>query len=151
MNTIYDLKKIRKSTKIKLVFMILATIFPIVLVTLLTAIKRDGIDQTVVQVLRYVISFAGEAFILYKMIMYIIILKSDSFAEKFLIKKNDERLIFIRQKYSSFSLKLILFIVLIGIIVSGFLNTTIFYTLLVVMGVMLLSCGFTILYYTKKY
>ncbi len=151
MNTIYDLRRIRKSTKIKLVFMILAIIVPLALVTVLTAIKRKGVDQTTVAVLRYVIAFAGESFILYKIIYYIAILKSDNYAEKVLIVKNDERLIFIKQKYSSFSIKLILFLVLIGVIISGFINTTVFYTLLGVMVVMIISILSSIIFYKKKY
>lgn len=153
MSGVYDLSKVRSTTKIKLVFMSIAIFIPIIIVTILTSInqKYGDVDKIVVEVLRYAITILGVLFILYKIVYYIRILKDDAYAETILIKKNDERLIFLRQKYSTFSLKLLLFINLIGVIVSGFISAIVFYTLLVSMGVVLVVCLSTFIYYYKKY
>lgn len=153
MSGVYDLSKVRNTTKIKLVFMSIAIFIPIIIVTILTSInkKYGDVDKIVVEVLRYAITILGVLFILYKIVYYIRILKDDAYAETILIKKNDERLIFLRQKYSTFSLKLLLFINLIGVIVSGFISAIVFYTLLVSMGVVLVVCLSTFIYYYKKY
>lgn len=153
MSGVYDLSKVRNTTKIKLVFMSIAIFIPIIIVTILTSInkKYGDVDKIVVEVLRYAITILGVLFILYKIVYYIRILKDDAYAETIIIKKNDERLIFLRQKYSTFSLKLLLFINLIGVIVSGFISAIVFYTLLVSMGVVLVVCLSTFIYYYKKY
>ena len=153
MSGVYDLSKVRNTTKIKLVFMSIAIFIPIIIVTILTSInkKYGDVDKIVVEVLRYAITILGVLFILYKIVYYIRILKDDAYAETIIIKKNDERLIFLRQKYSTFSLKLLLFINLIGVIVSGFISAIVFYTLLVSMGVVIVVCLSTFIYYYKKY
>ena len=90
-------------------------------------------------------------FIIYKVAYYGRILASDEYAKKVLIKKNDERLIFIKQKYSLFTVKMVVFLMLIAIIVSGFINTIVFVTLLITLAIVGLTWLITMIYYKNKY
>lgn len=148
----YDIKKVRKTTIIKLVFMTISFVIPIILYFLLGTLLKDhwtvGLD---VQVIRILILVLAELFILSKDIYYIFILKSDKYAMFVMTKKNDERLIFIRQKYSTYALKQILFLLVIGIVVSGFINEIMFYTLVCVLMVFIITTLITYIYYKKKY
>lgn len=148
----YDIKKVRKTTIIKLVFMTISFVIPIILYFLLGTLLKDhwtvGLD---VQVIRILILVLAELFILLKDIYYIFILKSDKYAMFVMTKKNDERLIFIRQKYSTYALKQILFLLVIGIVVSGFINEIMFYTLVCVLMVFIITTLITYIYYKKKY
>lgn len=150
----YDLQRLRKTTKIKLVFMSISIIVPILAIMILTPLSAKYFSDYVklpVKVLRYAVVAFGEIFIICKLVYYGRILGSEAFARHTLIKKNDERNIFIRQKYSLFTIKMVFFLLLIGIIISGFLSTTVFVTLIAVAVAIFLTEMITMLYYNKKY
>lgn len=150
----YDLEKLRKSTKIKIVFMSISIALPIILVLVMASLSRKYFSDYVnisVKVLTFIVLAIGEAFVITKVVRYGIILGSEKYAQKILIIKNDEREIFIRQKSAVFTIKMLFYLMLIAILVTGFLNTTIFVTLCIVCGVLFLTSVITSLYYKKKY
>lgn len=150
----YDLERLKRTTKIKLVFMSISIIIPIIAMFILEPLSRKYFSDYVklpVKVLRDIALAFGEIFILSKILYYIRILSSEAFAKNVLIKKNDERLIFIKQKYAVFTIKMLFFLLLIGIIISGFLSTAVFITLCGVAGVLFITTFITWLYYSKKY
>lgn len=148
----YDINKVRSTTKIKLIFMSISLVLPIVLYFILDPLLEDywqvGLD---VEIVRIIILVALEAFVIWKEVFYIRILKSDDYALKIMTKKNDERLIFIRQKYSTYSLKQFAFLLCIAIIVTGFINKIVFYSLVITLVVLIITVFITTLYYKKKY
>lgn len=150
----YDLEKLRKSTKIKIVFMSISIALPIILVLVMASLSRKYFSDYVnisVKVLTFIVLAIGEAFVITKVVRYGIILGSEKYAQKILIIKNDEREIFIRQKSAVFTIKMLFYLMLIAILVTGFLNTTIFVTLCIACGVLFLTSVITSLYYKKKY
>ncbi len=151
---VYDLAKLKKATKIKIVFMSISIAIPLILVAILGPLSTKHFSSWVqipVKVLDLIIVVVGEAFIIYKVAYYGRILASDEYAKKVLIKKNDERLIFIKQKYSLFTVKMVVFLMLIAIIVSGFINTIVFITLSITLATIGLTWLITIIYYKNKY
>ncbi len=151
---VYDLNRLRKTTKIKLIFMSISIAIPIIIVSILTPISLEYFADYVnipVRVFNYIIMVCGETFVICKVVYYGRILASENYAKKVLIKKNDERLIFIKQKYSLFTVKMMLFLMLIGIIISGFINTTVFITLCIVLLVTIITWYSAMLYYRNKY
>lgn len=148
----YDINKVRSTTKIKLIFMSISIVLPIVLYFILDPLLEDywqvGLD---VEIVRIIILVALEAFVIWKEVFYIRILKSDDYALKIMTRKNDERLIFIRQKYSTYSLKQFAFLLCIAIIVTGFINKIVFYSLVITLVVLIITVFITTLYYKKKY
>lgn len=148
----YKADRLKKITKIKLVIMSLATILPIVLVSVLGPTEVKFFDAPgYLKILRYSVFFITEGVIIYKIVGYIRVLTSKEYFDNLLIKKKDERLIFIKQRYQSFSLKLILYLLVIAVIVSGFLNEVVFLTVLSTIGVLLITMGITFIYYDKKF
>ncbi len=151
---VYDLERLRKTTLIKLIFMSISIAIPIIIICILTPLSRNHFSNWVqipVKVLDYIVVVCGEAFIIYKVAYYGRILGSENYAKKVLIKKNDERLIFIKQKYSQFTVKMVVFLLLIGIIISGFINTIVFITLSSVLAGVGLTWLITAIYYRNKY
>lgn len=150
----YDLEKLRKSTKIKIVFMSISIALPIILVLLMANLSHKYFSDYVnisVKVLTFIVLAIGEAFVITKVALYGMILGSEKYAQKVLIVKNDEREIFIRQKSAVFTIKMLFYLLLIAILVTGFLSTPIFITLCIVGGVLFLTSLITSFYYKKKY
>ena len=132
--------------------MSLATILPIILILVLGPKEVKFFDAPgYLKILRYFVFFITEGVIIYKIVGYIRVLTSKEYFDNVLIKKKDERLIFIKQRYQSFSLKLILYLLVIAVIVSGFLNEVVFLTVLSTIGVLLITMGITFIYYDKKF
>ena len=151
---VYDLARLKKTTKIKLVFMSISIALPIIIVSILTPLSRRYFSDWVafpVKILVYIIMVCAVAFIIYKVVYYGRILGSETYAKSVLIKKNDERLLFIKQKYSQFTVKMVVFLLIIGIIVSGFINTVVFTTLCAVLAGVGLTWLLTAIYYRNKY
>ena len=106
----YDLEKLRKSTKIKIVFMSISIALQIILVLLMSNLSHKYFSDYVnisVKVLTFIVLAIGEAFVITKVALYGMILGSEKYAQKVLIVKNDEREIFIRQKSAVFTIKML--------------------------------------------
>lgn len=148
----FNYSKTRKHAIGKLVVMSLATLLPLVLVGVFGAIYNffKGSQALDLKIFRYVVLVIFEAIVIYKICFYLRIISSEEWTEEIYIKKRDERNIYIKQRTHSFTIKLALFVCGIGMIISGFLSKTVFYTLGSIIVVILLSHLFTYLYFSKK-
>lgn len=148
----FNYKKTRKHAIGKLVIMSLATLLPLILVGVFGIIadffsSEQALD---LQIFRYVVLVIFEAALIYKIVFYIRVIISEEWARSNYIKRRDERHLYIRQRTSSFTLKMILFVSAVGMIVTGFISKTAFYTLCGVVVVTVLTYIFTSLYFSKK-
>ncbi len=144
-----------KMTKIKLVIMSLSTILPILLLVIFQFCISDLFQEgTVVYdliVFRYGIFALLECYIGSKIAKYIKILTSIDYASSEVIRKNDERNKFIKLKTESFTIKIVIYLMGIALIVTAFINRYVFYTLLGVLLVNLVTYFIVKIYYSKKY
>lgn len=149
-----SLERLRKSAKIKLIIASLAVALPIILLVLLEVFRHDVSNFAVLTdllIIRYVVFIAVELFLVYKIYTYVSIIKNDTYANKFLIKKNDERNVYIKMKTDSKTVEIILYALGIGLICTAFTERSIFYILLVVFACLIVTWLIIRLWYTKKY
>lgn len=149
-----DLLRLKKMSKIKLVFTSIGLIVPLILLVILELFSRDIESFEVLAdlvVFRYAIFLMVEVFLIYKIYNYISVLHSDDFANKLLIKKNDERNNYIRMKTNSKVIEIVLYLLCIALISTAFYKREVFYTLLSVFIGIILTFVITHIWYTKKY
>ncbi len=145
--------KLRNVTKIKFVFMLTALFFPVILLGILQPLA-DEIGQDISwfpSFLRYFIFVSAVLIISVKLSVYFKILKNEQYAKQVLVKRKDEREIFIRSKTYAFTFKLVIYLLTLAIIVTSFIDVYIFATLLIVFIGMWAAFYFTNIYYNKKY
>ena len=92
----FNYQKKRKHTIGKLIVMSLATLLPIIAYFVLGAIYRffNSPEKIDLVVLRLLVLIIFELAIAFKIVLYIRIIASEEFANKYFIKKNDERNIY---------------------------------------------------------
>ncbi len=146
-------EKIKKGIKIRLIVMSLSTVLPILLLIFfeLPFFKDQLVVYKDIEVLRYAIFVLLEGYIGFKIYRYIRFLSDSEYADLFVLRKNDERLNFIRLKTNALAIKIFIYVDGIALITAGFLNAAVFYTLLSVMGAVLLIYSGVYIYYSKKY
>ena len=144
---------LRKSTKIKLIVMSLSVILPILLLVLFefAFFKEKVVVYQDLVVLRYAIFVLLEGYIGVKIYNYVRILTDIDYADMTLIRKNDERLNYIRLRTNAMVIKIFIYMCGIALIITGFFNAYIFYTLLSILVVVLLIYLFVYIYFSKKY
>lgn len=144
---------IKKYTKIKLLVMALSTLLPIILLVLFGQkfFKDYFVVYNDLVVLRYVIFALLEGYILFKIYRYIRILKDEDYCEKVILRKTDERLKFIGLKSHYLAIKIFIYVCGIALIVAGFMNSIMFYTLLGVIFTIAIIFVAVSIYYSKKY
>ena len=149
----FNYQKKRKHTIGKLIVMSLATLLPIIAYFVLGAIYRffNSPEKMDLVVLRLLVLIIFELAIAFKIVLYIRIIASEEFANKYFIKKNDERNIYIRQRTTSFTMKLSLYLMGVGMVVAGFYSEAIFYALGAIIICEIIIYIFTHLYFSKKY
>ena len=149
----FNYQKKRKHTIGKLIVMSLATLLPIIAYFVLGAIYRffNSPEKMDLVVLRLLVLIIFELAIAFKIVLYIRIIASEEFANKYFIKKNDERNIYIRQRTTSFTMKLSLYLMGVGMVVAGFYSKAIFYALGAITICEIIIYIFTHLYFSKKY
>lgn len=149
----FNYQKKRKHTIGKLIVMSLATLLPIIAYFVLGAIYRffNSPEKMDLVVLRLLVLIIFELAIAFKIVLYIRIIASEEFANKYFIKKNDERNIYIRQRTTSFTMKLSLYLMGVGMVVAGFYSKPIFYALGAIIICEIIIYIFTHLYFSKKY
>ena len=149
----FNYQKKRKHTIGKLIVMSLATLLPIIAYFVLGAIYRffNSPEKMDLVVLRLLVLIIFELAIAFKIVLYIRIIASEEFANKYFIKKNDERNIYIRQRTTSFTMKLSLYLMGVGMVVAGFYSKAIFYALGAIIICETIIYIFTHLYFSKKY
>lgn len=147
-----NLDHLRKNSKIKLIIMSLATILPILLLVIFELIPNN--DESALAdliIIRYGILVLLEGYIGIKIYNYIKILTSVDYAQSEVIKRNDERIKFIKLKTESMTIKVCIYALGIALIVTAFINRFIFYTILSVVLFAVVTFLVVKLYYTKKY
>lgn len=141
-----------KVTKAKLVVMCLSSILPILVITVLPPMLNEHFKVYAdIKALRYVIFALVEGVIIFKIIRYIRILKDSNYRNSAYVKLHDERLVFVKMKSCAMSIKIILYVLSIFTVAFGFVNASIFYTLLAVLGLVIVVMVSTSFYYHKKY
>ena len=147
-----NLDHLKKTSKIKLIIMSLATILPIILLVVLELIPHSEESALAdLIIIRYGILVLLEGYIGIKIYNYIKILTSVDFAQSEVIKRNDERNKFIKLKTESMTIKICIYALGISLLVTAFINRFIFYTLISVLLFAVITFIIVKLYYTKKY
>ena len=144
---------LKKMAKIKLIIMSLSTLLPIAILLIFELIKPEsnGSALSDLVIFRYGIFVLLEGYIGMKIATYIRILTNIDFATAEHVKRNDERNKFIKLKTDAMTIKISIYVLGIALIVTEFINRFIFYTLLSVLVVYLVSYLFVKFYYCKKY
>ena len=147
-----NLDHLKKTSKIKLIIMSLATILPIVLIVVFELIpNHENSAVADLIIIRYGILVLLEGYIGLKIINYIKILTSIDFAQAEVVKRNDERNKYIKLKTESMTIKICIYLLGIALLVTAFINRFIFYTLIGVLLVGVIVFSIVKLYYSKKY
>ena len=147
-----NLDHLKKTSKIKLIIMSLATILPIILLVVLELIPHSEESALAdLIIIRYGILVLLEGYIGIKIYNYIKILTSVDFAQAEVIKRNDERNKFIKLKTESMTIKICIYALGISLLVTAFINRFIFYILISVLLFAVITFVIVKLYYTKKY
>ncbi len=146
-------EKLRKGIKIRLIVMSLSTVLPIILMILfeLPVFKQQFVIYNDLVVLRYAIFVLLEGYIGFKIYRYVRFFCDAEYADLVALRKNDERLNFIRLKTNALAIKIFIYVCGIALITAGFFNAIVFYTLLSILGAVLVIYLFVYLYYSKKY
>ena len=146
-------EKLRKGIKIRLIVMSLSTVLPIILMILfeLPVFKQQFVIYNDLVVLRYAIFVLLEGYIGFKIYRYVRFFCDAEYADLVALRKNDERLNFIRLKTNALAIKIFIYVCGIALITAGFFNAIVFYTLLSILGADLVIYLFVYLYYSKKY
>lgn len=144
---------LKKMAKIKLIIMSLSTLLPIAILLIFELIRPEsnGSALSDLVIFRYGIFVLLEGYIGMKIATYIRILTNIDFATAEHVKRNDERNKFIKLKTDAMTIKISIYALGIALIVTAFINRFIFYTLLSVLVVYLVSYLFVKFYYCKKY
>lgn len=144
---------LKKMAKIKLIIMSLSTLLPIAILLIFELIRpeSEGSALSDLVIFRYGIFVLLEGYIGMKIATYIRILTNIDFATAEHVKRNDERNKFIKLKTDAMTIKISIYALGIALIVTAFINRFIFYTLLSVLVVYLVSYLFVKFYYCKKY
>lgn len=145
--------KLKKGIIIRLVVMSLSTILPIILLILFEQpfFKERFVVYNDLVVIRYAIFVLLEGYIGFKIYRYVRFLCDSEYADLFALRKNDERLNFIRLKTNALAIKIFIYVCGIAIITTGFFNSYIFYTLLGVLLCVLVIYVSVFIFYSKKY
>ena len=142
-----------KRTKRDLSARSILTLLPIALLILLEVVPEfEGIVvYKSIVALRYAIVVVLEGYLGTKIYRYIKILTDVDYCDLILAQKNDERINFIRLRTNALVVKVLVYVIGVALIVAGFINLYIFYTLLGVMLVIILIYIASYLFYNKKY
>ncbi|MCR4898088.1 MAG: hypothetical protein K5892_02570, partial [Acholeplasmatales bacterium] len=133
-----NLEKIRNITKKKILIMSLSTTLPIIIFVGMRILHMEFKEKSLFHVylwLPYVLVGVFEAYLIYKIIKYIRIMKDDEFANQIILKKTDERNKFIRLKAASLSYKIFLYVMGIFLIISSLID----YRMCIAIGVVFIA------------
>lgn len=148
-----NLEHLKKSTKIKLIVMSLSTVLPILLLIFfeLPFLRDNFVVYKDLVVLRYAIFVLLEGYICFKIYKYIRVLCDIEYAELSVLRKNDERLNYIKLRTNAMVIKIFIYVCSIALIVAGFFNAFVFYTLLCILMSVLIIFVSVYIYFNKKY
>ena len=149
-----NLEKIRNITKKKILIMSLSTTLPIIIFVGMRILHMEFKEKSLFHVylwLPYVLVGVFEAYLIYKIIKYIRIMKDDEFANQIILKKTDERNKFIRLKAASLSYKIFLYVMGIFLIISSLIDYRFCIAIGVVFIAFILINLIVNIYYAKKF
>ena len=150
-----NLEKIRNITKKKILIMSLWTTLPIIIFVGMRILHMEFKEKSVFHHfylwLPYVLVGVFEAYLIYKIIKYIRIMKDDEFANQIILKKTDERNKFIRLKAASLSDKIFLYVMGIFLIISSLIDYRFCIAIGVVFIAFILINLIVNIYYAKKF
>lgn len=141
------------STKRNLTVRAILTLVPIALLFLLSYvsdIKALVVYKSIVT-MRYSIFFALEGYLGVKIFRYIKILTDADYCDLVLTQRNDERITYIGLKTNAIVVKILIYVIGIGLIIFGFINSYVFYTLLGILAVIIIIYLSAYVYFHKKY
>lgn len=141
-----------KVTKAKLLVILLSTILPILVISILPPILTKHFKiYADIMALRYVLVVIVEAVLIWKSVHYIRIIKNEEYAKSAFVKQHDERINFVKMKSGVMSIKITLYVLAVVTVVFGFIDRNVFYTLFAVLTFIVIIMVSTSLYYKKKY
>lgn len=149
-----SIEKLRKFTKIKLIVMCLSTLLPILIVVFLSIFGSKFVENSIFDLAPYVpplITVCFETWIVYKITKYIRILTNESYANKQLVAKNDERNKFIHLKANALLNKIFLYILGVVTIFTAFTDRAAFYYSTTTLLAFLVTGIVVNFYYHRKY
>ncbi|MTI67892.1 MAG: hypothetical protein FH753_15000 [Firmicutes bacterium] len=133
-----------------LVFLVAVIVFLIGFLSYKTVGTKSDVNDFILGVQTG--TFIGlELVIIFKIRKYKNALKDSNMLQKLYIEKNDERNKLILLNTHSTGLYVIMIVLSVATIISGFLNATVFFTLASVFMFIGLTVGFLGYYYSKKY
>ena len=141
------------STKRNLTVRAILTLVPIALLFLLSYvsdIKALVVYKSIVT-MRYSIFVALEGYLGVKIFRYIKILTDADYCDLVLTQRNDERITYIGLKTNAIVVKILIYVIGIGLIIFGFINSYVFYTLLGILAVIIIIYLSAYVYFHKKY
>lgn len=140
----------KKNLKSKIIISVggMMSCVTIVLISRNMVAKDIRIDLIFGIQLGIILSF--ELLFLFKIIKYKKALNDEKILKKLYVKENDERSIFIDKKAATLVLYLSLATLAVVTIVAGFFNSIVFFTLLSVLGFIIITKSILYMYYKKK-
>lgn len=150
-----NIEKLRKLTKFKVLVSIISAALPLVIVSILEVLLN--IFDAPLSVLpdlmafRYLISIVLEAYLAVKLVKYAKILRNDEYANEYLLEKNDERNNFIKVNAYTTSIRISFMTLMFVMIIAGFINRYVFYTILAVFIIQMGTYYVVKLIYNRKY
>lgn len=146
-------EKLINSTKRNLLIRVILTVVPITLLIFLNLVK--DIEAVVVYksivAARYSIFVALEGYLGVKIFRYIKILTDADYCDLVLAQRNDERITYIGLRTNALVVKILIYVIGLALIVTGFINIFIFFTLLGVLAAIIIIYISAHLYFHKKY
>ena len=154
------MKQMNRMTRIikgKLIFASICAIFPILVTILLELpstsefIKEHFNIQDEPSFMRYMILIGLELFIAWKIYVYVRYLCSKNFKENYVVGKTDERNDLINMKTNRYTIRFIIYVLCGVAIISSFFNALMFYVILGILLIALITYVGTYIYFSKKY
>ena len=129
----FDWLKYRKVTVVKIIFTVILTVLPILLVlSLIPLYAKTFGEELHTKVIGVILLIVIETELVFRLSCYIRIETSEKYAERYYIKTHDERIQFIEMHSSALALKLSMYVVGICDVIAGCFDSKTFFTLLLV-------------------
>lgn len=148
-----SLERLRKVTKRKLIVMILSAFLPLLIVVIFSLPLFCISDNSIfakVPFLPPILCVAFEAYIIYKIVVHIRILKDDDYANEKLIIRNDERIRYIKLRCNALIQKTFFYVMGVATIFAAFVDATVFYSFAFTLIAFLLIYLILFSFYSRK-
>lgn len=149
-----NLERLRKTTKRKLIVMILSAFLPLLIVIIMSLPLFNLSDNSIFAKAHFlppILCIAFEIYIVYKIIVHIRILKDDDFANKKLIIRNDERIRYIKLRCNALIQKTFIYVMGVATLFAAFVDVIVFYSLAAVLIAFLLIYIILFSFYSRKF